>query len=257
MHGFLPEAQADALRERFDAVCERLEKAVSESGRASGDIRLTAISKTHPAPVVAELCRYWHRGSPVFGENYMQEAVAKQAAVASLLTRALPATAPPEWHFTGHVQSRKGKDVAGRFALIHTLDSEKLAMQIGRAVAEKNLPPQPVLIQVNIGEEPQKFGVAAADAERLITAVLAMPTIHITGLMCLPPVFDDATASRPYFGKLRELRDTLARAVGLPLPELSMGMSHDFAAAVAEGATLVRIGTDIFGARPAKTLSPS
>lgn len=252
MSVFLPEAEAVALRDRFDAVCRRLEDAVRASGRRDA-VRLAAISKNHPAPVLAELCRHWNGATPLFGENYAQEALAKQTAVASLLTQNSPETALPEWHFTGHVQSRKAREIVGRFSLIHTLDSEKLARNISKSVQENNLPPQAVLVQINIGDEEQKSGVTAADAERLVTAVMEIPEVSIEGLMCLPPVFGDAEDSRPYFIKLRELRDALARATGLALPHLSMGMSHDCETAIAEGATLVRVGTDIFGARPPKT----
>lgn len=254
---FLPEQEAAALRERFEAVTSRLDSAAKASGRNTADIRLVAISKTHPAPMLAELARIWGAGTPAFGENYVREAVEKQKEVASLLARttggSLPALPSPEWHFTGHVQSRKAKDVVGRFALIHTLDSERLAAQIQKAVLAENLSGQAVLIQVNIGEEPQKAGVAPALAEQFIDSVRDIPQISIEGLMCLPPFYDDGEASRPFFSRMRDLRDTLRAATGLALPHLSMGMSHDCEVAVSEGATMVRIGTDIFGARPPRT----
>ena len=254
MNGFLPELEAAALYDRFASVLSRLDEAAKTSGRDKGAIRLIAISKTHPAAMVAELFRIWNDATPTFGENYVQEAVEKQMDVASLLVKS-PSTVwrtMPEWHFVGHVQSRKAKDITGRFSLIHTLDSEKLAEQIRKTVLVENLPPQPVLIQINIGDEEQKFGVAVEEAERFLTTVAAIPEIRVAGLMCLPPFFAEAEASRPYFVKLRETRDALCRATGLALPHLSMGMSHDCETAIAEGATLVRIGTDIFGPRPAK-----
>lgn len=249
---FLPEQEAAALQDRFDAVTARLERAAAASNRGMDGIRLIAISKTHPASVLAELACHWRNGTPTFGENYVQEAVEKQTDVASLLVKTGPDAPAPEWHFTGHVQSRKAKDVTGRFALIHTLDSEKLALQIQKTVLAENLPVQPVLVQINIGEEPQKAGVFPKDAEAFIDAVRNIQEIRIDGLMCLPPFFGEGEDSRPFFANLRELRDTLARATGLALPHLSMGMSHDCEVAVSEGATLVRIGTDIFGARPPK-----
>ena len=254
---FLPEKDAEALYERFESVCERLKKSAAASGRDVADITLVAISKTHSAPMVAELAAYWNKTekkqTPVFGENYVQEAVQKQIETASLLLKKMDREAPaPEWHFTGHIQSRKAKDVAGRFSLIHTLDSEKLALQIQKCVKENNLPPQEVLIQINIGEEPQKSGAFPLDAEKLLLAVTNIAEIRVRGLMCIPPNFDDAETSRPYFAKLRELRDALRQHCGFALPHLSMGMSHDCEAAIEEGATMVRIGTDIFGARPAK-----
>lgn len=252
MSVFLPEQEEAALGARFESVCRRLEKAAAASGRDMGDVRLVAISKTHPASALAALAAMWKNGTPTFGENYVQEAVEKQTAVASLLVKSANAAPTPEWHFTGHVQSRKAKEVVGRFSLIHTLDSEKLAGQIQKTVRETALPPQAVLIQVNIGDESQKSGVSAAVAEKLITTVMPLPEIAIQGLMCLPPICDDAEASRTHFVKLRLLRDDLVSRTGLRLPHLSMGMSHDCEVAIAEGATMVRIGSDIFGSRPAK-----
>ena len=246
---FLPEPEANALRDRFDAVCSRLADASKAAGRNAADIRLIAISKKHPAPMLAELFSHWQQGLPVFGENYVQEALEKQTDVAALLGHLSINDPPLEWHFVGHVQSRKAKDIAGRFSLIHTLDSEKLAEQLQKAILEKNLPPQSILIQINIGEEAQKSGVPAADAERFINSIQGMAHIRIEGLMCLPPFFDDAQASRPYFVAMRSLQDALRSSTGLALPHLSMGMSHDCEVAVSEGATIVRVGTDIFGPR--------
>ena len=252
---FLPKQESAALRERFDAVISRLAGAAKVSGRDMADIRLVAISKTHPAPVLAELVRIWGAGTPTFGENYVQEAVEKQKDVASLLVGSADGSFNPlpEWHFTGHVQSRKAKDIVGRFALIHTLDSEKLAVQIQKTVLAEKCSAQAVLIQINIGEEPQKAGVSPEHAERFIDSVRDISQVNIEGLMCLPPFHDDGEASRPFFSRMRELRDALRAATGLALPHLSMGMSHDCEVAVSEGATMVRIGTDIFGARPPKT----
>ena len=238
------------MLERFDTIRNGLADAARLSGRDASSVSLVAVSKWHDAKKVAELARYWKGlgvGYPVFGENYVQEAVDKQTAVASLLCASTETkNILPEWHFIGHVQSRKARDVVGRFNLIHTLDSEKLANQLQKMAQSHNLPPQEVLIQVNIGEEPQKSGVAPDATEALITSVMQLSEIHITGLMCLPPLFGEAEVSRPYFVKLRELRDTLARATGLALPHLSMGMTGDFEIAVEEGATMVRIGTALF-----------
>lgn len=255
MSVFLPDPEASALRERFDAVQARLLSAAKASGRDVNDIRLIAISKTHPAPMLAELFLYWQGGggAPAFGENYAREAVAKQTEVASILVRNdAVRESLPAWHFTGHLQSRKAGEVAGRFAYIQTLDSEKLAARLAGCAQAGNLSPQAVLVQINIGGEEQKSGVAAEAAERFITSVMTMPGIRVEGLMCLPPFFGEAESSRPYFSRLRELRDGLRRATGLALPHLSMGMSHDFEVAVSEGATMIRVGTDIFGGRPAK-----
>ncbi len=250
----------NALRERFDAILERLGRAAARSGRQPGAVRLVAVSKLHGAGTVADLAAYWAaKGQPAFGENYMQEARDKMAETERLLAERGSA-ARPEWHFVGHVQSKKAKDVAGRFTLIHSVDSIKLASSLHKAWETRvagtpvglHAPaptPQAVLIQVNVGREAQKSGVAPESLEELARAVLGMPGLALKGLMCLPPLAEIGEHSRPYFIMLRELRDSLQKSLGAPLPELSMGMSDDFEAAVEEGATLVRIGTDIFGAR--------
>lgn len=248
-----------ALTERFDAICERIDRAVARSGRTPDSVQLVAVSKTHGADAVAELARHWSKkpSTPVFGESYMQEAREKIPEVAAMLGGA---NAALHWHFVGHVQSRKAKDLAGNFDLIHSVDSLKLAEALqkawqnrvsGRPVAldEAAPAPQPVLIQVNVGREPQKSGVDPDELEALATCVAAMPELKLEGLMCLPPLAEIGDASRPYFIMLRELRDKTSASCGLALPRLSMGMSDDFEAAIEEGATLVRIGTDIFGKR--------
>ena len=251
------------LTERFDAICERMAAALARSGRKAGDaVQLVAVSKLHGAGAVAELAEHWaaHTGAgrPVFGESYMQEARDKMPEAGGLL--AGRGIAPPEWHFIGHLQSRKAKDVAGRFSLIHSVDSAKLALALGKAwqsrveAAPLGLDdaapgPQPVLVQVNVGREEQKSGVDPDKLEPLILEIASMPELGLQGLMCIPPLADIGEASRPYFTVLRELRDTMESRCGIALPQLSMGMSDDFEAAIEEGATLIRIGTDIFGAR--------
>lgn len=232
---------AEVLRERWESVCVRLRDAVRVAGREPDDVTLVAVSKLHPASDIVAVAA---AGQVDFGENYVQEALGKQQELA-----ANPACAAIRWHCIGHVQSRKAKDVAGRFALIHTVDSLKLAQGLERHMADMGAD-QPVLIQVNVGEEAQKSGVAVADLPALAEGVAACPHLKLRGLMCLPPVFDAGMAARPHFALLRTLRDGLQQRLGLALPELSMGMSGDFEAAVLEGATLVRIGTDIFGSRP-------
>ncbi|MDL2317088.1 YggS family pyridoxal phosphate-dependent enzyme [Desulfovibrio sp. OttesenSCG-928-A18] len=245
-----------ALTARFDAVCERLEKALAESGRSAEDLRLVAVSKNHEAAVVAELARHWSsRAVPLFGESYLQEALPKMEQVGSL-TEGMPV----RWHFIGHLQSRKARDVAGRFALIHSVDSLKLAAALQKAWHNRVAgeprsldapapPPQDILLQVNVGREPQKSGVFPDKLEDLAAGVLNMPELRLRGLMCIPPLAEIGEDSRPYFSMLRTLRDNLEGSFGIRLPELSMGMSDDFFVAVAEGASLVRIGTDIFGPR--------
>ncbi|MDR3176272.1 MAG: YggS family pyridoxal phosphate-dependent enzyme [Desulfovibrio sp.] len=250
-----------ALTERFDAVCERLEKALSRSGRDRENLELVAVSKTHGAASVVELCAYWQtagKGRALFGESYASEAGEKIPLVERLLS-SMPQTHPPAWHFIGHVQSRKSREVIGPFELIHSLDSVRLAEALQKAWEKKKaedlagnappLPPQDVLVQVNVGREAQKHGVAPEGLEDLLNAARAMPSIRVQGLMCLPPLPGTVEDSRPYFIMLRTLRDKMETLCSLPLPHLSMGMSGDFETAVEEGATLLRIGTDIFGMR--------
>jgi pyridoxal phosphate enzyme (YggS family) len=250
-----------ALTDRFDSIRRRMEDAARRAGRTPGSLRLVAVSKLHEAAPVAELAAYWagldaapFTGPPAFGENYMQEAREKIPEVDDLLR---PSRAPrPEWHFIGHVQSKTAKDVLGRFDLIHTLDSVKLAEALAKVqqshiqTSLDGVPaPQPVLIQVNVGREPQKSGVDPEGLEALINAVAPLPELSLQGLMCIPPLAEIGAASRPYFVMLRELRDQMEKRCGLALPQLSMGMSDDFEAAIEEGGTLIRIGTDIFGPR--------
>lgn len=241
------------LRQRYANVLERLDAACAAAGRSRKEVTLIAVSKLHPAAEVAAVAR---AGQMHFGENYVQEALAKREELAGD-----PACRDIRWHMIGHVQSRKAAQVAGAFALIHTLDSRKLADGLERRLAslaaEKDQAAerarQKVLMEVNVASEPQKSGVMAEDLPALADYILeACPHLELRGLMCLPPVFDAGEAARPHFAHLHALREKLRARLGLPLPELSMGMSGDFAAAVAEGATLVRIGTDIFGPRPAK-----
>lgn len=235
-------AMETALAERLAAVRERLEQAARTAGRKSEDIRLIAVSKLHPAQNIRDL---FALGQKCFGENYVQEALSKQDELSDLTDQGI------EWHFIGRLQTNKAKDVAGRFALIHTVDSAKLAETLARRLPD-HIKVQPVLLQVNIGNEPQKAGIAEEALPALAEAVLEIPRIQVQGLMCLPPFFDDGEAARPYFAQLRQLAEGLRERVGLPLPELSMGMSGDCIQAVEEGATIVRIGTDIFGPRPIK-----
>ena len=248
------------LTDRFDAVLARLDQAVIRSGRDRNAVQLVAISKTHGADAVARLAAHWSAGGrPVFGESYMQEAREKMPEVADILAERAPGVRA-EWHFVGHLQSKKAKDVAGGFSLIHSVDSLKLASALQKAWRSRvagapigrNDPapePQGVLIQVNVGQEAQKSGVDPGELEALVNGVKAMPELDLQGLMCLPPLAEIGEHSRPYFEMLRILRDAMELRCGVKLPHLSMGMSDDFETAVEEGATLVRIGTDIFGVR--------
>ena len=177
----------------------------------------------------------------------IQEAMEKRAEI-----EAMDRPRTIRWHMIGHVQSRKASIVAGAFDLIHSLDSIRLATALEKHCAGKNAK-QKVLIEVNVGEEPQKTGVEMKDLDGLAADVIEKcPHLELQGLMCIPPVYNAGAAARPYFARLRELRDKLSASTGLALPHLSMGMSGDFEWAIEEGATFVRVGTDIFGPRPPK-----
>ncbi len=250
-------AEEDALRQRFDAVRARLEGAVAASGRSAGDVRLVAVSKWHSLPSIVCVARHWNSlgEKAVFSENYAQEALAKQEALAGMPEAA---RLKLEWHFTGHLQSKKAKQVVGGFSLIHTLDTLSLAQNLQKilekqAALAENHPElaakQPVLIQINLGREASKSGLDIKEIEDFFKQLQQFNLLDIQGLMCLPPYSENAEESRPYFAALRQIRDDLQAGLGIKLPHLSMGMSHDFEVAVQEGATLVRVGTDIFGPR--------
>ena len=235
------------LGERYEKVMERLDRAVQAAGRKREEITLIAVSKLHPAEMVAEVAAL---GQVDFGENYVQEALEKRETLDNMLP--LERSAALRWHMIGHVQSRKAAQVAGHFDLVHTLDSERLAQALEKRCAQAGVQ-QRVLIEVNVGEESQKSGVDRKNLSALADYMQAScPHLELQGLMCIPPVFDAGEAARPYFALLRTLAEKLRSEAGLSLPHLSMGMSGDFEWAVMEGATFVRVGTDIFGPRPPK-----
>lgn len=237
---------------------------VAEAARAAGrdpaSVELVAVSKTFPAQDVAFLAA---AGQRAFGESYVQEALPKIETVAAFLSPALapapsPALATPapvSWHFIGRLQKNKARQVCGRFDLIHSVDSPELARRLHQCMSEPGLAPgdrapQPVLIQVNLAGESQKAGAGEAEAASLARLIVNdLPGLRLDGLMILPPSLSTGGDPRPWFARLRDLRDTLAAELGQPLPQLSMGMSGDFPAAIAEGATLVRVGTSLFGGR--------
>jgi pyridoxal phosphate enzyme (YggS family) len=225
------------IRENIEQIRARIAAACLRAGRSSGEVRLVAVSKTHPAALVEEAAA---AGQLLFGENYVQEFLAKADAV----------TAPVAWHFIGSLQSNKVKYLAGRAALIHSVDRLSLAQEIDRQWGRLGLTAE-ILLEVNLGAEASKAGAGEAQLPELARQVAALPNVRIRGLMALPPFLDDPEAVRPYFRRLRELSRQLdaLRLPGVEMRELSMGMSHDFEAAVEEGATLVRVGTAIFGER--------
>lgn len=237
-------SDSQLLSRRYETVLEALEEACRGAGRKRSELTLVAVSKFHP---VEDLKIVADAGQLDFGENYLQEAEIKKEALNDYVNL--------RWHMIGHVQSRKAPAVAGNFTLVHTLDSIRLAEGMEKALASKEKK-QDILIEVNIGDEAQKAGVSVNEVEKLAAHVVDFcPHLNLRGLMCLPPVFDSGDAARPFFAKLYKMRDDLSRNLGLTLPDLSMGMSGDFKAAIQEGATIVRIGTDIFGPRPTKVTS--
>ncbi len=223
-------ANVRAIRERMDAAATR-------ASRDPEDVRLVAVAKTKPAWMIEAAAK---AGATVIGENYVQEALAKQAEI----------QAPIEWHLVGSLQTNKAKMVVGKFALLHAVDSEKLARELAKRAAAANVAGVDVLIEVNLAGEATKAGVEPGALEPLLGALRDLAPLRVRGLMAMPPP-QDGEANRPFFAKLRELAASL-RARGLLAPdatELSMGTTTDFEAAIEEGATLVRIGTALFGPR--------
>ena len=220
----------DNLRE----VLGRIEAAALRSGREPGSARLVAVSKTVQADVIREAVL---AGAGILGENRVQEALAKMEALGK----------GPSWHLIGTLQKNKARHAVGAFALIHSLDGIELAREISRQAIKLGIV-QDALIEVNVASEATKHGVRPEDALALAKEAASLPGIRITGLMCIPPFTDDPENSRPHFRALKELLKELNDA-GFPMSELSMGMTQDYEVAVEEGATLVRVGTAIFGAR--------
>jgi pyridoxal phosphate enzyme (YggS family) len=216
---------------------ESIAAAAAAAGRDPAAVRLVAVSKTKPAAMVEEA---YGAGQGLFGENYVQELVAKVAEVRS----------PVEWHFIGHLQSNKVRQIAGLVTMIHSVDRLSLAQEIDRQWGRLGKSCS-VLVQVNVSGEATKSGTTAAEALSLVRGVAALPNLRVKGLMTMPPFFDDPEHSRPYFRELALLAREIDRLAipGVSMAELSMGMSGDFGTAIAEGATLVRIGSAIFGGR--------
>jgi len=221
----------------LEAVRARINEACRRSGRNPAEVGIVAVTKTHPLRAVLEAVG---AGLKDVGENRVQEALAKQDDWRG---------EPVRWHLIGHLQRNKAKQAVGRFALIHSLDSIRLADALEQAAADRDLT-QDVLMQVNVAREPQKDGVDPDDAESLVRHIAGLPHLALKGFMTMAPLTDDATAQRATFRGLREIRDRLAASCQLPAAgHLSMGMSGDFEIAVEEGATLLRLGTVLFGER--------
>lgn len=232
----------DEFVRRADAVRAQIAAACAAAGRDPAAVELLAVTKTHPALAAGYAARY---GLRAVGENRVQEGVEKRA-------QAGPDAAALRWELIGHLQSNKARLAARHFDRVQSVDSEKLLSHLDRAAAEcgRGLP---VLLQINAGRDPAKFGAELEDAPRLLDAALALPHLRVDGLMTIAPLGatpgeTESIAART-FARLRALRDELAARTGAPLRELSMGMTGDLAAAVAAGSTLVRVGTALFGAR--------
>jgi pyridoxal phosphate enzyme (YggS family) len=221
------------------AVRARIDEAARAAGRDPAGVKLVAVSKTKSADAVREA---YAAGQRAFGENYAQELEEKAG-----LLRDLPDI---EWHFIGHLQSNKAKIIAKHAHVVHTVDSVGLARELGRRREATPFAPLPVLLEVNVSGEPQKHGAAPSEIAEVMAAIASQPSLLVRGMMTVPPAADDAAARRA-FETLVSLRN-LHGGVSL-LPELSMGMSADLEIAIAAGATLVRVGTAIFGARGSAT----
>lgn len=240
----------DTIEGRLAAVYDEIRRACARADRSPDDVTLIAVSKTHPARVVAEAAA---AGQRRFGENRPEEAIGKMVEVARLCDT------PVEWHLIGHVQSRKARYATEGFALVHSLDSLKLAGRLARILSERQSQLD-VLLEINVSGEASKEGwhmAAWRDDPAVrralwddVTALLALPQLHIRGLMTMAPIVDEPEQARPVFTALRELRDALAEEFpAADWSQLSMGMSDDYPVAVEEGATLVRVGRAIFGSR--------
>lgn len=226
------------IASNLESVRSRIDAAARRAGRDPSDVRLVAVSKTFGADHVRAA---WAAGQRDFGENKVQEALQKIEQTADREIR---------WHLIGHLQSNKARKAAAPFACIHSVDSVDLLRKVDAAAAEQGASPE-VLVQVDLAGEATKFGAGVDDARRIMDAALDARAVRVAGLMLIPPWSEDQEATRPWFVRLRGIRDAWL-AKGLPpgsLKHLSMGMSHDFEAAIEEGATLVRVGTAIFGKR--------
>jgi pyridoxal phosphate enzyme (YggS family) len=224
------------VTENLERVRERIAHAAAKAGRSADNVELVAITKTHTAEKVREAVEAGHT---LFGESRVQEARVKIPELPSNL----------RWHFVGHLQKNKIRHALPLFELFHGVDSLALAQDMNRIAAEEGMDTR-ALLEVNVAEEGSKFGFKPETLRAEMESLLALPRLSIEGLMCIPPLAEEAEGSREFFVRLRELRDSLEKEFDVKLPHLSMGMTQDFWIAVEEDATLVRVGTAIFGERP-------
>lgn len=228
----------ESIREDLRKIQERIAAAALRAGRKGEEITLVAVSKTHPAEAIAAA---FEAGIRHFGENRVQDWEAKRALLVDL---------PARWHLVGHLQSNKAARAARVFHSVDSADDFALAERLNRAREEANASEKlRVLIEVRLAPEEGKSGVEIRELPRLAEQVAALEQLHVAGLMCIPPYRENPEEARPFFRRLRELRDGLEKQLGRRLEALSMGMSHDFEVAIEEGATEVRIGTALFGER--------
>lgn len=229
----------EGLRERIVNINNRIATASRKAQRSAAEVKLIAITKTHPAKTIREALALGIRD---IGENRVQEAEAKILEVGRQSAT---------WHLVGHLQSNKARRAVQLFDVIHSLDSAELARRLNRLCLEEGREELPVLIQVDLGREPTKSGVYEEELAGVVAALKEGSQLRLTGLMTLPPFFEEAESARPFFRRLRQIRDELAQqgAFGDFKGELSMGMTHDFEIAIEEGATMVRVGTALFGPR--------
>jgi pyridoxal phosphate enzyme (YggS family) len=226
------------LTATFDMVRDRVREACRKASRDPATVRIVAVSKQMPVSKIRQLLETGHK---LFGENRIQEALAKIPEIDQ----------PAEWHMVGHLQTNKARQAVGLFSLIHSVDSMRLLTELDRVAALRGLE-QSLLIQVNLSGETTKSGVTEEALPALLDACATLDHVRLCGLMTLPPRVDTPDEARVWFSRLRELHEAASTRLGIVLPELSMGMSNDFEAAIAEGATLVRVGRAIFGERTAK-----
>ncbi len=232
----------EQIRQRLERVRERMAEAAVRALRRPHDVKLVVVSKTHPAEIICEAIA---AGVTDLGENRVQEAESKILELGRHAAR---------WHLIGHLQSNKARRAVELFDVIHSLDSVALAQRLDRMCVELNRDELPVMIQVDLSHETTKSGADETEIAQIVEVLKQCERLRLAGLMTLPPFFDEAEQVRPFFRKLRELRDELSsrRTFGDARGELSMGMTHDYEIAIEEGATIVRVGTAIFGERGAQ-----
>jgi pyridoxal phosphate enzyme (YggS family) len=223
------------IAERVQSVMERMERACRRAGRDPSAVRLVAVSKMHPPEAIREA---YEAGLRVFGESRVQEAMAKIPMCPGDIS----------WHMIGHLQRNKAKQAVECFEVIHSADSQRLLETLDRMAQETGRRPR-VFLEVNVSGERSKFGLAPEAVPAVLEAAAQWRHLNVVGLMTMPPFFEDPEKTRPFFRRLRELRDEWRAQTGFPLDELSMGMTHDFEIAIEEGATWVRVGTALFGER--------